>query len=94
MVAMNNTLDHHQDNKVEWLLDEPARTKLQAYAQAGVVDFLFGRGADGAICACEASGDGVTNPAAINGNNTVSINADDDGGFSARRPRPTTRLAP
>jgi hypothetical protein len=81
MRAMDNTWGHYQDNKVEWLLDEPARTHLQAYAQAGVVAFLFGRGADGATCACDSAGDGVTNPAAINGNTTASINADDDGGF-------------
>jgi hypothetical protein len=66
---------------VEWLLDEPARTHLQSYVQAGVVAFLFGRGADGATCACDAAGDGVTNPAAINGNTGTSLNADDDGGF-------------
>jgi hypothetical protein len=81
MRAMNNTWDHYQDNKVEWLLDEPGRTHLQAYAQAGVVAFLFGRGADGATCACDAAGDGVTNPAAINGNTIPSLSADDDGGF-------------
>lgn len=81
MRAMNNTWDHYQDNKVEWLLDEPARAHLQAYAQAGVVAFLFGRGADGATCACDSAGDGVTNPAAINGNTISSLNADDDGGF-------------
>jgi hypothetical protein len=81
MRAMNNSWDHYQDNKVEWLLDDSARTNLQAYAQAGVVAFLFGRGADGATCACDDAGDGVTDPTAINGNTTTSLNADDDGGF-------------
>jgi len=85
MRAMNNTWNHYQDNKVEWLLDEPARTHLQAYAQAGVVAFLFGRGADGATCACDAAGDGVTNPSAINGNTLTSIKADDDGGFFGQK---------
>ncbi|MDE3094366.1 MAG: hypothetical protein KGK07_00005, partial [Chloroflexota bacterium] len=42
---------------------------------------LFGRGADGATCACDAAGDGITNPAPINGNTGVSLSADDDGGF-------------
>jgi len=42
---------------------------------------LFGRGADGPTCACDAAGDGVTNPAPINGNDELSLNADDDGGF-------------
>jgi hypothetical protein len=45
------------------------------------VAFLFGRGADGATCACDANGDGLTNPTAINGNNLASLSADDDGGF-------------
>lgn len=81
MQAMNNTWNHYQDNKVEWLLDEPARTHLDAYADAGVIALLFGRGADGVTCACDANRDGVTNPAPINGNTGVSLSADDDGGF-------------
>jgi hypothetical protein len=81
MRAVNNTWNHYQDNRPEWLLDEPARTHLTSYVQAGVVAFLFGRGADGATCACDANRDGVTNPSPINGNNLVSLNADDDGGF-------------
>ena len=81
MRAQNNTWNHYQDNRVEWLLDEPARTHLSTYVDAGVVAFLFGRGADGATCACDANGDGVTNPSAINGNTLTSLNADDDGGF-------------
>ncbi|MEO8539777.1 MAG: hypothetical protein ABI577_08560 [bacterium] len=81
MRAENNTWNHYQDNRVEWLLDDPGRTHLQTYINSGVVAFLFGRGADGPTCACDANGDGVTNPAAINGNNLTSLNADDDGGF-------------
>ena len=81
MRAMNNTWDHYQDNRVEWLLDDATRQHLQAYVDAGVVAFLFGRGADGATCACDAAGDGVTNPGPINGNNGTSVSADDDGGF-------------
>jgi hypothetical protein len=52
---------------------------------AGVVAFLFGRGADGATCACDAEGDGVTNPSPINGNDGWSVSADDDGGFFRAR---------
>jgi hypothetical protein len=85
MRAVNNTWNHYQDNKVEWFLDEPARTHLDAYARAGVVAFLFGRGADGATCPCDANNDGVTNPAPINGNNRTSLNADDDGGYFRER---------
>ncbi len=81
MRAMNNSWNHYQDNRVEWLLDDPTGANLQTYIDAGVVAFLFGRGADGATCACDANGDGVTNPQPINGNNLTSLNSDDDGGF-------------
>ena len=72
MRSQNNTWAHYQDNRVEWLFDEPARTHLQAYRSAGVVAFLFGGGAGGVTCACNAANDGVTNPAAINGNTMAS----------------------
>jgi hypothetical protein len=81
MRAVDNTWNHYQDNKVEWLLDDPSRANLAAYADAGVIAFMFGRGADGVTCACDANQDGVTNPAPINGNNAASLSADDDGGF-------------
>ena len=83
MLAMNNTWGHYQDNRPEWLLDDGAgaRVNLQAYVNAGVVAFLFGGGAGGTTCACDADGDGVTNPAPINGNTGVSLSADDDGGY-------------
>jgi len=45
------------------------------------VTILFGRGADGPTCACDAAGDGVTDPPPINNNNATSLNADDDGGY-------------
>jgi hypothetical protein len=85
MRAQNNTWQHYQDNKVEWTLDDPGRGNLNGYLQAGVVAFLFGRGADGPTCFCDAARDGVTNPAPINGNNRTSLNADDDGGYFRER---------
>jgi hypothetical protein len=81
MRAVNNTWNHYQDNQVEWFLDDPSRAHLHAYIQAGVIALLFGRGADGVTCNCDANGDGVTNPAPINGNDLLSFNSDDDGGF-------------
>ena len=68
MRSQNNTTGHSQDNRPEWLLDEPARTHLAAYRDAGVVAFFFGGGAGGTSCACDRQADGVTNPAPINGN--------------------------
>jgi len=85
MRAMNNTWGHYQDNRPEWLLDDPTRAHLNDYVQAGVVAFLFGSGAEGATCACDAAGDGVTDPASINGNTIASYSADDDGGFFRQR---------
>jgi hypothetical protein len=72
MLSQNNTWAHYQDNRVEWLLDEPGRTHLTAYRDAGVVAFLFGGGAAGVTCACDAANDGVTNPPAITGNTMAS----------------------
>jgi hypothetical protein len=87
MTAMNNTWNHYQDNKVESLLDEPGRVHLHADVDSGVIALLFGRGADGATCACDAAKDGITNPTPINGNNAQSVSADDDGGFFRQQAR-------
>ncbi|OLC55931.1 MAG: hypothetical protein AUH85_07950 [Chloroflexi bacterium 13_1_40CM_4_68_4] len=81
MRAMNNTWGHYQDNHVEWLLDDPSRAHLRDYVNAGVIAFLFGGGAGGTTCACDATHDGVTDPAPIGGNVMPSLSADDDGGF-------------
>jgi hypothetical protein len=81
MRALNNTTHHYQDNRVEWLLDEPARSHLAAYINAGVIGFLFGAGAGDVTDASDAAHDGITNPAPINGNTQTSLTADDDGGF-------------
>ncbi|MBV8256195.1 MAG: hypothetical protein JO073_00105, partial [Actinobacteria bacterium] len=35
----------------------------------------------GTTCACDATKDGVTNPPPIDGNNRLSLSADDDGGY-------------
>jgi hypothetical protein len=89
MRAMNNSWDHYQDNRVEWLLDDPGRAHLNEYLQAGVIAFLFGRGADGATCACDAANDGppAADPAPINGNSLASLSRDDDGGFFHQKAR-------
>lgn len=87
MRALDNTWGHFQDNRVQWLLDDASRAHLRAYARAGVVAFLFGGGADGTTCACDARHDGVTNPKPVNGNTGRSLSADDDGGFFRNRVR-------
>jgi hypothetical protein len=85
MRAMDNTWNHYQDTRVEWLLDDPARDHLRQYVGAGVIGLLFGRGADGATNAADSAGDGVTDPAPINGNDRPSLSADDDGGYFRER---------
>ena len=81
MRAENNTWGHFQDNRVQWLLGKKGRTHLRQYRAAGVIAYLFGGGAEGTTCACDARHDGITNPPAINGNNRRSLSADDDGGL-------------
>ena len=81
MRAEDDTWGHYQDNRVQWLLGTGNRGHLRAYANAGYAGFLFGGGADGTTCACDARHDGVTNPAPIDGNTRVSLSADDDGGY-------------
>jgi hypothetical protein len=87
MRAQNNTWGHYQDNRVEWLLEDSTRAHLQTYIDGGTVAFLFGGGASGTTCACDAVNDGVTDPAPINGNDRLSLSADDDGGFFKERVR-------
>ena len=70
---------------MQWLLGSGSRAHLRAYVAAGFVGFLFGRGADGATCACDAAGDGVTNPPPIDGDTQTSVSADDDGGYFKRQ---------
>jgi len=80
--SVNNTWNHYQDNRVQyWLGGYPTDGHLQALADAGVIGILFGRGADGPTTYDDAAGDGVTNPAPINGNDRVAEYSDDDGGF-------------
>jgi hypothetical protein len=84
MRAMDDSWGHFQDNHVETLLDRP---RLAAYARAGVVALLFGGGAGGTTCACDARHDGVTNPEPIGANTRLSLSADDDGGYFRERAR-------
>jgi hypothetical protein len=94
MRAMNNTWNHFQDTRVEWLLDDPSGDHLRQYADAGVVALLFGRGADGATDASDAAGDGIVDPPPINGNDRPSLNADDDGGYFRERAAAYYRAGP
>ena len=88
MRAMDVTWGHYRDNRVQWLLGgSGGRKHLRAYRDAGVIALLFGGGADGTTCACDARGDGVTNPPPKHGNTRSSLSADDDGGYFRDRVR-------
>jgi hypothetical protein len=88
MRAMDDTWGHYRDNRVQWLLGgSSGRKHLRAYRDAGVMALMFGGGAEGTTCACDARGDGVTNPPPKHGNNRTSLSADDDGGYFKARVR-------
>jgi hypothetical protein len=80
---MDNTRFHFQDDNVQRLLDAPSI--IGEYLRAGLIALLFAAAQPGPTYACDAAGDGITNPAPIDGNALASLNADDDGGsFHAR----------
>lgn len=81
MRAVDDTWGHYRDNRVERLLGDRRRRLLRSYRRAGVVAFLFGGGAEGTTCACDARRDGVTNPPPSGRNRRRSYSADDDGGL-------------
>ncbi|MCW2990867.1 MAG: hypothetical protein JWM73_1461 [Solirubrobacterales bacterium] len=85
MRTVDNTRFHYQDNRVEWLLGPDRDAHLAAYEKAGVIGLLFGKAQATDTCACDAAGDGITNPTAINGNRLLSTSADDDGGYFRRQ---------
>jgi hypothetical protein len=85
MRTMDNTPFHYQDNRVEWLLGPDRDAHLAAYEKAGVIGLLFGSAQASDTCACDAAADGITNPAAIDGNRLLATSADDDGGYFRRQ---------
>jgi hypothetical protein len=82
METCNDTNFHYQDNREQyWLENYPNNQAISALAQAGVVGLLFGPGNSGTTDVYDGAADGMTNPAPINGNTTVSKYSDDDGGL-------------
>ena len=81
MRATDDTWGHYADNRPEWFLEDLDVGHLAAWRDAGVVALLFGGGAGGTTCACDATGDGTTNPAASGTHTRSSLSADDDGGY-------------
>ena len=81
MRATNDTWGHYADNRPEWFLDDTSDGHLAAWRDAGVIGLLFGGGATGTTCACDAMNDGITDPAPSGTHTRASISADDDGGY-------------
>ncbi len=85
MDTCNNTNFHYQDNREQyWLQNYPNNQAIGALAQSGVIGLLFGAGNSGTTQNYDAAGDGITNPAPLNGNTGVSNVSDDDGGLFRR----------
>jgi hypothetical protein len=78
--SLNNTTHHWQDNRVQYYLNGNNQ-HIQDAANAGLMGILWGAGDGQTTSYDDAQGDGVTNPAAINGNNQTSSYPDDDGGY-------------
>jgi hypothetical protein len=72
----NNTLGHFKDNKAEYFLQPVIETgsldRINAYSNAGVIAFLFGRGAEDCTSFMDKKADGITG---------TNESADDDGGY-------------
>jgi hypothetical protein len=85
MRATNDTWGHYADNRPEYFLNDVSDGHLALWRDAGVIGLLFGGGATGTTCACDAMGDGTTNPAASGTHTRTSLSADDDGGYLHNR---------
>jgi hypothetical protein len=77
--SVDNSWGHFQDNRAQYWLGD--RAHLQQLVDAGVIALLFGAGADGCTMYDDSMQDGITNPPAIDGNDTQAEYADDDGGY-------------
>ena len=55
---MDNSWGHFRDNIVETLLGESDYSTLKRYRDAGVVAIVFGQGASGTTCPCDADNNG------------------------------------
>jgi hypothetical protein len=79
--SVNNTSGHYQDNRVQYYLGGGNNQHLQDLADSGIIGVLFGAGSGETTTYNDGQGDGVTNPAPIDGNNGVATFSDDDGGY-------------
>jgi len=79
--SVNNTPHHYQDNRPQYFLDAGNRQHIVDYANAGVIGVLLGDGQHTDTSYWDLAGDGITNPAPINGNTLIATSPNDDGGY-------------
>lgn len=79
--SCNNTSGHYQSNHAEYFLKSGNRQRIVDWAASGIIGLMFGSTLGETTSYTDARGDGITNPAAINGNTLTSSHSDDDGGF-------------
>ncbi|MBW2528726.1 MAG: hypothetical protein JRI23_31415 [Deltaproteobacteria bacterium] len=79
----DNTPGHYTHNTAQLLLEGyPSNTRLQGFADGGGIGVIFSPGQGTSTRVHDAMEDGITNPAAIPGNEgNTSEYADDDGGY-------------
>jgi hypothetical protein len=78
----NNTDGHWQDNRSEYFLNPTTgRAHITEWANYGFLGMMYGAGVGSQSHYFDYRGDGITNPAPINGNNETAIYPDDDGGY-------------
>ena len=90
-IPLGNTVMRAENNTTGPLPGQPRavaarrrerRAHLRAYVQAGFVGFLFGGGADGDTCACDAAEATASRTRRRStATRAPSLSADDDGGF-------------
>jgi hypothetical protein len=80
--SVNNTNGHWQDNRPEYYLNvATGRANTQLWINHGFLGLMFGAGTGSQSHYFDYTGDGITNPPPINGNNAVALYPDDDGGY-------------
>jgi len=77
----NNSSGHYQSNHAEYFLKAGHRQKIVDWAASGIIGMMFGSTLAQTTSYMDSRGDGITNPAAINGNTATAMVWDDDGGF-------------
>jgi len=92
--SCDNSHEHYQDNRVQYYLDSAyGKSHIQELVNSGAIAILFGRGDGNTTSYDDSAGDGVTNPAPIDGNDLEETVTDDDGGYLRTQAKAYTAAA-